>query len=228
VGSYFRSTCLLLVFWLFALAELAFGHNTQSQSGAVAVASAASEAITLYRNLRTVGLDSSKIYKIRDAEFDLEDMHFSLKEGTIAFLQPIAGHVTGAMFAGEGEVLLVPPDQGERASLALFTKSAVLEENFQSAYIRFFDDQLVKDLEAYLRPPDDANGFATQWGPIVKNLAESDALRLLTLFTNQAQDGGGPEFLHARVSGRQRGTFDLIFDSEAPEQINAGQVSYTA
>src|SRR5689334_19380853 len=72
VGSYFRSTCLLLVFWLFALAELAFGHNTQSQSGAVAVASAASEAITLYRNLRTVGLDSSKIYKIRDAEFDLD------------------------------------------------------------------------------------------------------------------------------------------------------------
>jgi hypothetical protein len=228
VGSYFRSTCLLLVFWLFAHAELAFGQNTQTQSGAVAVASAASEAITLYRNLRTVGLDSSKIYKIRDAEFDLEDMHFSLKEGTIAFLQPIAGHVTGAMFAGEGEVLLVPPDQGERASLALFTKSAVLEENFQSAYIRFFDDQLVKDLEAYLRPPDDANAFATQWGPIVKNLAESDALRLLTLFTNQAQDGRGPEFLHARVSGRQRGTFDLIFDSEAPEQINAGQVSYTA
>src|SRR5437762_4193795 len=226
--SYFRSTCLILIFWLFARAEFALGQNPQTQSGAVAASPAVSEAITLYRHLRTVGLDTSKIYKIRDAEFDLEDMHFSLKEGTIAFLQPVAGHVTGAMFTGEGEVLLVPPDQGERASLALFTKSAVLEENFQSAYLRFFDDRLVKDLEAYLRPPDEANAFGTQWGPIVKNLAESDALRLLTLFTNEAQGNRPPQFLHARVSSRQRGTFDLIFDSEAPEQINAGQVSYTA
>ena len=228
VASYFRSTCVVLVFCLFAFAKFALGENTQTQSGTIAAGPVVSEAISLYRNLRTAGLDTSKIYKIRDAEFDLEDMHFSLKEGTIAFLQPVAGHVTGAMFAGEGEVLLVPPDQGERASLALFIKSAVLEENFQSAYIRFFDDQLVKDLEAYLRPPDDANAFANQWGPIVKNLAESDALRLLTLFTNEVPGTRRPQFLHARVSGRQRGTFDLIFDSEIPEQINAGQVSYTA
>lgn len=191
------------------------------------VPGAAPDALALYHNLRTVGLDTSRIYKIRDAEFDLEDMHFALKEGTISFLQPVAGHVTGAMFVGDGEVLVVPPDQGERASLALFTKAAVLEENFQSAYLRFFDDRLAKELEAYLRPPDDPNAFANQWAPIVKNLADTDALRLLTLFTNGTSTEKTAQFLHARVSGNHRGTFDLIFDTEAPEQVNAGQVSYS-
>lgn len=228
-ASYFRSTSLLLVFWPLALlSPFARAQEVQSQGATVTPAGGASDAIALYRNLRTAGLDASKIYNIRDAEFDLEDMHFALKEGTIAFLQPVAGHVTGAMFVGDGEVLLVPPDQGERASLALFTKAAVLEENFQSAYLRFFDDQLAKDLEAELRPPDDPAAFQKQWAPIIKNLAESDALRLLTLLTNETDGSKQARFLHARVSSRQRGTFDLIFDTDAPEQINAGQVSYGA
>lgn len=227
-ASYFRSIWFVLVcFGITVPVHASQSSEAQAQPAAVTAPAVVSDSLALYRNLRTVGLDTSRIYKIRDAEFDLEDMHFVLKEGTISFLQPVAGHVTGAMFVGDGEVLLVPPDQGERASLALFTKAAVLEESFQSAYLRFFDDQLAKELEAYLRPPDDANAFVNQWGPIAKNLADSDALRLLTLLTNTPPAGKPAQFLHARVSGRQRGTFDLIFDSDAPEQVNAGQVSYS-
>lgn len=228
-ASYFRSTCLLVVCFALSVCLSASQNSAaQAQSPSGTTQAGSSDALALYRSLRTVGLDTSRIYKIRDAEFDLEDMHFALKEGTISFLQPVGGHVTGAMFVGDGEVLLVPPDQGERASLALFTKAAVLEEGFQTAYLRFFDDQLAKELEAYLRPPDDPNAFANQWAPIVKNLAETDALRLLTLLTNTTAARKPAQFLHARVSSRQRGTFDLIFDSDAPEQVNAGQVSYAS
>jgi len=54
-------------------------------------------------------------------------------------------------------VLLVPPNRAERTSLALFTGSAVLEQRFQSAYLRFSDDQITAGLRAGFRGhPDDA------------------------------------------------------------------------
>ncbi len=193
-----------------------------------AAANPADEGIALYHRLRGVGLDPAKIYKVRDAEFDREDLHFALKEGTIAFVEPVAGHVTGALFIGEGEVLIVPPDQVERASLALFTKAAVLEESFQSAYFRFFDDQLIADLSPYFRPPDDPQAFATHWGTMVKDLSDTDALRLLMEFTNAGPEGKPQAFLHARVSNQRRGTFDVVFDASTEEQIAVGQVAYNA
>src|SRR5262249_38830561 len=159
-----------------------------------------------------------------DAEFDREDLHIALKEGTIAFTEAVAGHVTGAFFIGEGEVLLVPPDQAERTSLALFTKAAVLEENFQSAYFRFADDELFKELEPAFRPAEDTGAFLQQWNSLAKNLAEADALRLLLTFTNAADPN--EHFLHARISGQNRGTFDVVFDTQLQEQIATGQISY--
>src|SRR5437762_171274 len=227
--GYFRSICLFILFLaLEVIALLACSAAGQSQTALDKAPPAGTEnAVALYRKLRSVRLDSSRIYQVRDAEFDLEDMHFALKEGTIGFLEPVAGHVTGAIFVGDGEVLLVPTDQGERASLALFTNAAAMEENFQTAYLRFFDEHLEKELEAYLRPADNAAAFSAQWAPIVKNLADTDALQLLASFTNLETANETGRFLHARVSSRQRGTFDLIFNTNAPEQINAGQVSYT-
>src|SRR5271157_5906995 len=94
-------------------------------------------ALPLYRALQSVGLDPQRIYKIREAVLDREDIHLWLNDGTIGFLQTVDGHITGAYFEGEGEVLVRPPDRQERASLGLFTQQGVLEENFSSAYFRF-------------------------------------------------------------------------------------------
>src|SRR5579859_3531409 len=74
--------------------------------------------IEFYRQLRSVGLDASRTYDIRDAELDLEDIHLSLNEGTISFTQAVDGHITGAFFVGDADLLLIPPDRAERASLA--------------------------------------------------------------------------------------------------------------
>src|SRR5664279_530903 len=78
--------------------------------------------LPLYRALRSVGLDPQRVYKIREAAIDREDVHLWLNDGTIAFSQSVDGHITGAYFEGEGEVLVRPPDRRERASLGLFTK----------------------------------------------------------------------------------------------------------
>src|SRR5215831_2078160 len=63
-----------------------------------------------------------------------------LSSGTVCFLAPVAGKVTGAVFVGEGTLTLEPPLPTERASLKLLTKSAEFVENFQHVVLRFTDD----------------------------------------------------------------------------------------
>lgn len=195
-------------------------------ASAHAQAAPPSAPIELYRELRSVRLDASRTYGVRDAVLDLEDIHLSLNDGTISFTQAVDGHVTGAFFSGDAELLLIPPDRAERASLALFTKSAVLEEQFTTAYFRF-DEDLPDELSASLRPADDAADFVNKWGALAQSFAESDALRLLLAYTNQAPGEPIRRVFHAHIGGGKLGSFDVLLDSGAPEQISVAQTGYT-
>ena len=124
--------------------------------------SAQKPAETLYLQLRNVGLDKSRVYHVREASIDRSSIHITLDDGTIGFTEDVAGHITGAFFDGDAEVLLKPPDQAERASMALFTGGAILEEQFSTAYFRF-DDNTFAELQPRLRPTDNAEEFVKQW-----------------------------------------------------------------
>jgi hypothetical protein len=194
-------------------------------------------AEALYLELRTVGLDASRVYNIRDVTLDRAAFHITFDDGTIAFTEDVAGHITGAFFEGEGEVLLVPRDQAERASMTLFTGAAILEEKFVTAYFRFNDDTF-SELKPSLRPTDHTQEFVTQWNGTARNLAETDALRLFLSLSHLLPVSGGKEtvvakpdgpadpdrMLHARVQGSKLGVFDIYFDSTTPEQVWAGQL----
>jgi hypothetical protein len=224
--------CLLLACPLAAFAQ------QPTETTVVNTAPKAAEA--LYLQLRSVGLDKARVYKVRDASLDREALHVTLDDGTIAFTEDVAGHVTGAFFEGEGEVLLVPANQVERESMALFTGAAILEERFVSAYFRFNDDTFA-EMQPALRPYDGGLEFVSQWNQTARNLAESDALRLLLSFSRMLPvSGDAPtpavseksptredRLLHARVQGRKLGTFDLYFDSGSAEQMWAGQLRTT-
>jgi hypothetical protein len=185
-----------------------------------------SPTLQLYRELGTAGLDAKRIFHVRDVDLDLEDIHLSLEDGTLGFLEPVDGHVTGAFFEGQGELLIIPPDNAERASLALFTKSAVLEEQFTSAYLRF-DDKIAAKLAADVRPEQDVGDFVARWDPAARSLASADALRLLLALSNPPASGRPAHLLHARLSGVKLGTFDVMLDSSAPEQVSVAQAGYT-
>src|SRR5262245_21098833 len=139
---------------------------TLASLGGVAAAQAGNPVTqiptALYRQLSGVGLDASQTFAIRDASLNREEMHLTLTEGTISFTQAINGQVTGAFFEGEGEILLVPPNQTERGTLALFTKSAVLTEKFNAAYLRFSRDAM-EELQPALRPAENPAGFVERW-----------------------------------------------------------------
>jgi len=188
----------------------------------------------LYQELSSVGLDPARIFRIRGASLDRASLHITLDDGTIGFTQDVAGHVTGAFFQGEGEVLLIPPGQVERGSMVLFTGGAILEEQFESAYFRF-NDNTFSELQFSLRPDEDAQAFYAKWNETAKDMTQTDALRLFTTFSEMLPDASHPaeaplklspddRFLHAHLQGRKFGGFDIYYDSKAREQIWAGQL----
>ncbi|HWR36249.1 MAG TPA: M1 family aminopeptidase [Clostridia bacterium] len=177
------------------------------------------QVLTLYGELRKAPLDASQVYRVRELALDREDVHIFLTDGTLAFTGSIDGHVTGAFFEGEGEVLLRPPDHVERGSLGLFTGEGVLNEKFKDAYLRF-NDETYQELRANLQPAEDAAQFIAKWDQPARSLSEMDALRLLSSFTS---DFGNTEprdrYLHARIGGERFGVFDIIYDTMADEQV---------
>lgn len=197
----------------------------------------AKPAEALYLQLGQVGLDATRVYKVRGASLERSAIHISLDDGTIAFTQDVMGRVTGAFFEGEGEVLLVPPSDVERRSMSLFTGMAILEEHFATAYFRFNDD-VPAELRPDLRAPDeDQQQFVERWNTTARNLASSDAMRLLITFSRMLPAGGqaasdgadkiqadaSDHYFHARLQGTKLGVFDVSFDSHLDEQIQAGQ-----
>lgn len=187
--------------------------------------------LPLYRRLQTVGIDPQRVYKIREAAIDREDIHLWLNDGIIGFFVAVDGHVTGAYFEGDGEVLIRPPDRRERASLGLFTGEGVLEEKFSSAYLRF-NDETANDLQPYLRPTEDSRDFIAHNNAITQRLSTIDAMRLCISFTSGpiTAASGEPQplpdrLLHARVSGTHLGVFDVYFDTRSPEQIVVGKAT---
>ena len=193
-----------------------------------------SSAENLYFQLRNVGLDKDRVYRIRNAALDRAAIHITLDDGTIAFTQNVLGRVTGAFFEGDGEILLIPPNQVERASMALFTGAAILEERFVSAYFRF-NDQTYQELRPFLSPADNAQEFVSQWDQTARNLAQMHGLRLLLTFSQFLPDASGKaaesagdavqdRMFHARMQGVKLGGFDVDYDSQAFEQVWAGQL----
>ncbi|HEY6767004.1 MAG TPA: M1 family aminopeptidase [Candidatus Sulfotelmatobacter sp.] len=202
-------------------------------------ATAAKPGEALYRQLGEVTLDPARVYRVRDVSLDRSAIHITLDDGTIAFTRDVMGHVTGAFFEGEGEILLVPPNEAERKSSSLFTGMAIIEERFATAYFRFNDDTMA-ELQSGLRPAENAAEFASRWSETAKNLAHYDAMRLLLTFSRQLPPfaseregeqptGGGRSFdpadrvLHARLQGTKLGIFDVYYDSSTAEQVEAGQ-----
>jgi hypothetical protein len=222
---------------LVALSILAFGQeaaraaNSPQLSGTSAAHSAAE---SLFLQLSSVELDNSRVYRARELSIDRAGFHISFDDGVIGFTRDVDGCATGAFFEGEGEILLTPPNQVERASMTLQTGAAILEERFNSAYFRFNDDTFA-EMQSYLAPAEGASEFVSRWNQTARNLAEPDALRLFMTFSQHlpvadnrpqaSQQCGMPDdrFLHARLQGQTKGTFDVFFDSGAPEQVWAAQ-----
>jgi Peptidase family M1 domain len=183
----------------------------------------------LYSRIRSVGLDSQRVYRVRDASLDRPNLHLDFEDGTLAFTEDICGRITGAFFEGDGEIRLRPPNRVERGSLALFTGMAILEEQFTSGYLRF-NDNTAAVLQPFLSPVPEAAEFIKEWDDTSRVLAEFDSLRLLLDFSHflPAPDANEavrkfPSLLHAHLLGKKLGAFEVVWDAAGAEPLWAGQ-----
>ena len=88
------------------------------------------DPLELLKQLNSATLDRTQVYAIRNARITRDRMSLYFNRGFIAFMTKIDGEVTGAVFSGEGEILMIPPTQAEKRNLAQFTQAPILEESF--------------------------------------------------------------------------------------------------
>jgi hypothetical protein len=117
----------LLLIWF----SVSFGFSTQRASAA------APNSDPTYQALRNITL-SGEAVSVNNLELRRDAGTFHLHSGTICFVAPVQGKVTGAVFVGEGNFILDPP-ASERGMLKLLTRENEFSEKFEHMVLRFTD-----------------------------------------------------------------------------------------
>jgi hypothetical protein len=101
------------------------------------------------RAIRENTFDIEECWRVRDLTLIKEDARFYLTDGYLMFARPVDGRRIAAIFTtevegGDAELILLPPDRGERRSLASYAKTPNLDEHFKSGMLLFTDDTYEK------------------------------------------------------------------------------------
>ena len=91
-----------------------------------------------YRQLRDIGL-SGEVLAVDNVTLKRDAATFHLHSGSICFVTPVQGKVTGAVFVGNGNMILDPPLPMEMSSLKLLTRENEFSETFSQLVLRFTD-----------------------------------------------------------------------------------------
>ncbi|MGH9683759.1 MAG: M1 family aminopeptidase [Candidatus Acidiferrales bacterium] len=183
---------------------------------------APADARELYRDLNALRPDATRVYEVHEINLQRDAISLSLNDGKLAFLQPLDGRITGAVFTGVGHIIATPPDAGERRSLAQFVGVPILDQPFGTLYLRFTDDTaegIARQIQAAGSTPSNDPQFAGVWAQAVSRLNPSHSLRILEdwLSTNPLP------YFFASIGGGPLGPFDAIVDGRRTEQVLIGQ-----
>lgn len=176
----------------------------------------------LYQALNELRPDGEHVYTVHEVDFRRDVVSLKLAEGKLAFLQPIGGHVTGAVFTGLGHILATPRDRGERRSLAQFLGVPILDQSFSRAYFRFTDDsaaELQQLLGAAGATASSDPDFARSWATAVASLNPPQSLRVMY----DMLSANPQTYFYAGIAGENVGAFDVLTDSRRDEQVLLGR-----
>jgi hypothetical protein len=211
----------------------ASSQNSSSQASAEPVFAGSGTVAELAHAIREAGLDANECYRVRDFRFQKEDIRVYLTDGYLIFSRPVAGERRAAVFTtevegGDAELLLLPPNRGERESLARFTQSANLDEHFRAALIissdgsiRAMRDRILTE-SAGKKAPEIGAVMAEKWATVLSNVGTGFEIRMIEdVLAPTAREG----MMFLAVSGSQLGNFDVLYDPRSREQIVAGQLA---
>src|SRR5437016_2345243 len=106
-----------------------------------------------YLALRNITLGSEAV-SVTNFDLKRDAGTFHLHSGTVCFVPPVNGRVTGAVFAGDGSFVLNPPTEAERKSLNYLTKETQFDETLERLRASF-TDCTYRPPPGGLRGPDD-------------------------------------------------------------------------
>ena len=182
--------------------------------------------------IREIGLDDQQCYRVRDVFLEREDAKLYFTDGYLLFSEPFQNRSIAALFlatspSDEGEILVIPPTARERRSVSRFTGEPILNQKFRTAMMLFTDDTgdaMHKALStASTASLDTSRGaeLARKWTPVLQNLLEALAVRVLFDATSAWAPQSG--FFAAIISGGSKGRFELVIDPHLEEQVSVGQ-----
>jgi len=175
---------------------------------------------TVIAQLSKARLDKTHVYAIRDINIRRDALSFSFNRGLIAFLEPIGGKVTGAVFVGDGEIVAFPPNDIERQQIHRYTDSAVLNERFDAAYLRFTDgahDEIVKAVKERAEEevsPEDREALL-QRDEEFRKATEPLHARIL----DDVLGSGRRPFFAAQLRSSRLGWFRATYDERLAEEV---------
>jgi hypothetical protein len=200
---------------------------------ATALAAEQPSALDLAAALQHITLDPQDTYHVRDVRLRRGDISIYFNEGVLSFATPVAGKRVAAVFttkgvdAGDAEILVMPPQAAERASLASFTKFPNLDEHFSSAIFFFSDDTRDEVLnQLSQRTAGKAPEVAAELAPKIDPILQKSSSQISTRTIESLLDAHAPQngFFFSMILGHELGTFDLLYEPEDLEPVTLGQV----
>src|SRR6266550_3039465 len=91
-----------------------------------------------YQQLRNLSL-SGEVVGVSNLTLKRDAGTFHVRSGSVCFVAPVQRKVTGAVFVGDGSLVLDVPLEGARSSLKLLTKESEFAEAFDRLVLRFTD-----------------------------------------------------------------------------------------
>lgn len=184
----------------------------------------AADPHALLKQLDEVSVDPGQVYALRNVRLTRDRIEIYFNRGFVGLFAPVDGAITGAVFSGDGEVLMIPPNAVEKRNLAQFTQSPILEEQFSSAYLRF-TDETARELVARARRPDPEDteqptGLVDQWAPLIRGLNPAQSMRILQDLLGERDR----PYFQTRIQGVNLGWFEVSDDERQPEAIKVGGV----
>lgn len=170
----------------------------------------------VYRKLRDLGLGET--FRFDNFTLTCDTATFQFQKGTLTFLSPVEGVVTGAIFMGEGHFNLKPVIPLDARELSRRTGAAEVDEDFSEVVFRFTGDGRLKffpGLGAHTETASEVAAVLNHWREKMRHRPEpalgfTEALLhgetmdnvdadLLAAVYNRAH----PEFFNAYLRGRK-------------------------
>jgi len=127
----------------------------------------------VYRQLRGIGLGDTFQFNDFTLNYDVATFHF--EKGTLTWLSPVQGTVTGAVFVGEGHFHLIPVTKLDVHELSRRIGSEEVDEDFTEVVFRFTGRErmnFLPGLRERLEPSSEAASVLQHWRERIRHRRE--------------------------------------------------------